>query len=131
MIKITRTQAEAIAHKIQEQIRAKHDEKIKETITNVSEFPEVKDFIRTIRGFLETLAVVKGENPYISIKGNYIRSTSSEKYITETACRALYPEMFVDNNYVSTNTLIDDILVQAIMCDDLKQCMEQLVTKYA
>lgn len=131
MIKITKTQAEAIAHKIQEQIRAKRNEKFNETVTNVSEFPEVKDFIRTIRGFLETLTAIKDGRPYIVMGGSSIYSTSSEKHITEIACRALYPEMFVDNNYVNTATLIDEILVQSIMSDDIKQCIEQLVTKYA
>lgn len=131
MIKINKTQAEALANKIRADINASREQRNSETLKVVSEFPEVKEVIRNIHGALEALSRIPSREKSIRLNYRFITPETKDEDIAETVCQLMYPEKFVSLGSVSPNTLVNEIILESIMTDDIRECIKKLTEKYA
>lgn len=131
MIKIDKTQAEALAKKIKADISAAREQRNSETLKVLSEFPEVKEVIRNIHGALEALSVIPSVEQTVRIKFSHITPKTKDEDIAEIVCHLMYPEKFVSLVSVSQDTLVNEIILESIMTDDIRECIKTLTKKYA
>lgn len=133
-MRLTKTQANALAEQIRKELRTKFEENKELRLKQIAKTRTVRKLFDAIKASLNELRNYNSpsSNPAIWLDNtNYYFKDSDDAIMQRIAFRVLEKELYKKRKSIpSTSDIANTLIVESIMSEDLKALIEKVTNKY-